>query len=399
MNNDLVIQNATIATFAGENKVLRNASIAIKDGRISEISDSQSQLLATNVIDAKEKLVTPGLIDCHTHIVHAGNRSDEFEMRLNGATYAQIAEHGGGILSTVNATRKASIMELTTLAKQRAKTMLQHGCTTIEIKSGYGLDLETEIKMLTVARSLENLLPISVVTTYLGAHTTPPEYKNQKDEYIDYIISSVLPVIAKKELATFVDGFCETIAFNFEQIERLFQAATKLGFAIKLHTEQLTNQQGASLAAKYNASSVDHLEYLANEDCINLANDKTVAVLLPGAFYFLKEKQRPPVSELRANKIPIAIATDANPGSSPFYSLPLMMNMACISFELSIDEAWLAVTKNAAKALNLEDEIGSLERDKKADLVLWSTDNLNDIVYNPTINYCEKIIKSGVVVI
>lgn len=398
MNNDLVIKNANIATFNKDNQILKKASIAIKDGRISEIADSHHQLMSSHIIDAKEKLVTPGLIDCHTHIIHAGNRADEFEMRLGGATYAKIAEHGGGILSTVKATRAASLIELTKLAKDRATIMLNHGCTTIEIKSGYGLDLETEIKMLTVAKNLSNTMPINIVSTYLGAHTTPPEYKGRQDEYIDYIITKILPHIAKEKLATFVDAFCENIAFSPAQVEKLFQASALHGFAIKMHAEQLTNQQGALLAAKYNASSVDHLEYLADEDCIHLANNKTIAVLLPGAFYFLKEKKRPPVTQLRLQKIPIAIATDANPGSSPFYSLPLIMNMACILFELSINEAWLGVTINAARALNLDNEIGSLETGKKADLVLWSTDSINDIVYNPTTNYCDKIIKLGKII-
>jgi imidazolonepropionase len=395
MNNDLVIKNATIATFTDDNQILKNASIAIKDGIITEISHHNHPLLAARVIDAKEQLITPGLIDCHTHIVYAGNRSDEFEMRLNGATYAKIAEHGGGILSTVKSTRAATAAELTSLAKKRASVMLNHGTTTIEIKSGYGLDLETEVKMLTVAKSLENILPISVVTTFLGAHTSPPEYQEKKDEYIDYIISDVLPIIAKDKLATFVDAFCETIAFSKEQIEKLFKAATEHGFSIKLHAEQLTNQQGATLAAKFNATSVDHLEYLSKDDCEHLSNDKTVAVLLPGAFYFLKEKECPPVAALIAKNIPIAIATDANPGSSPFYSLPLMMNMACVLFGLTIEQAWLGVTRNAAKALNLSDEIGSLSIGKTADMVIWSTDNINDIVYNPTTNYCQQIIKAG----
>ncbi|MDP3705202.1 MAG: imidazolonepropionase [Legionellaceae bacterium] len=396
MNYDLVINNATIATCDKHHTKLDHASIAICDGLIVQITQDKPQLNATKMIDAEGQLLTPGLIDCHTHLVYGGNRANEFSMRLKGATYADIANQGGGILSTVKATRNASRDELTKTAKQRADVMLAHGTTTVEIKSGYGLDLETEVKLLTVAQSLATLLPISVVTTFLGAHTTPPEYQHDKDGYIDYIISTVMPIIARDKLATFVDAFCETIAFSPSQVERLFRAALQHGFLLKLHAEQLTDQKSALLAAQFQASSVDHLECLAPEDCGKLRNNKTVAVLLPGAFYFLKEKQRPPVEALREHNIPIAIATDANPGSSPFLTLPLMMNMACILFGLSIEEAWLAVTIHAAQALNLDHEIGSIAIGKKADLILWSTDNINDIVYNSSINYCQQVIKAGV---
>lgn len=395
MNYDLVIKNATLAVCDKHNTILEHATLAIQDGCIALISQDNTSLKATQTIDAKGQLVSPGLIDCHTHLVYAGSRAHEFSMRLKGATYAEIANQGGGIISTVKATRKASHEELTKTAKQRASIMLAHGTTTVEIKSGYGLDLETEVKLLTVAKSLATELPITVVTTFLGAHTTPPEYKHDQDGYVDYIISTVMPIIARDKLATFVDAFCETIAFSPSQVERLFTAAQQHGFLLKLHAEQLTDQKSALLAARFNASSVDHLECLAPEDCAMLRNNKTVAVLLPGAFYFLKETQRPPVDALRAQHIPIAIATDANPGSSPFLTLPLMMNMACILFGLSIEEAWLAVTLYAAQALSLEDEIGSIVVGKKADLIVWSTDNINDIVYNPSINYCHHIIKSG----
>ncbi len=398
MLNDIVIKNATIATFTNTHHILKNATIAMKNGFITLVGEHNETVMASKVIDANGKLITPGLIDCHTHIVYAGNRADEFEMRLNGATYAKIAEHGGGILSTVKATRSASIVELTKLAKARASIMFSHGTTTIEIKSGYGLDLETEVKMLKVAKTIGEQLPIDVITTFLGAHTTPPEFTHSKDEYVDYLIDKVLPVIAEQKLAKFVDGFCENIAFNPQQIEKLFIKAQELGFAIKLHTEQLSNQQGSVLAAKFNATSVDHLEYLDANDATHLKDSNTVAVLLPGAYYFLKEKQLPPVKALQKANIPIAIASDANPGSSPFFSLPLIMNMACILFGLSIEEAWYGVTINAAKALGLSEELGSLQKGKKADMVIWDTDNLNDIVYNPTINFCNKIIKAGKVV-
>lgn len=395
MHNDIVIKNATIATFNGEHHVLKDASIAMKNGIITEVAEHDNTMMASKVIDAQGKLVTPGLIDCHTHIVFAGNRSNEFEMRLHGATYAKIAEHGGGIISTVKATRAASLVELTKLAQQRAAIMFKHGTTTVEIKSGYGLDLENEVKMLKAAQTIPTNLPIDVVTTFLGAHTTPPEFAHSKDEYIDYLIDTVLPVIAENKLAQFVDGFCENIAFSPEQIEKLFNKAQELGFAMKLHCEQLSNQHGAVLASNFKASSVDHLEYLDTKDAEKLKASDTVAVLLPGAFYFLKEQQTPPVAALRNAKVPIAIATDANPGSSPFYSLPLIMNMACILFGLSIEEAWYGVTLNAAKALNLDAELGSLEKGKRADMIIWSTNSMNDIVYSPNFNFCEQIIKAG----
>lgn len=395
---DLVIKNARLVTMDPDNRILERASVAIKHGMIMYITTDTTSIPAEHVIDADEHMVTPGLIDCHTHLVYAGNRSSEFAQRLKGVSYTEIANQGGGILSTVKATRHASLEDLLHSAKLRVMLMLMHGTTTVEIKSGYGLDLNTEIKILTVARMLDKNLPITVVPTYLGAHATPPEYKNDSDGYLEYIISTVLPVVAKKKLAVFVDAFCESVAFNAAQVERLFQAAVQLGLKLKLHAEQLTDQKGAVLAADYNACSVDHLEYLAPEDCKRLANDKTVAVLLPGAFYFLKENKSPPVSALRSNGIPIAIATDSNPGTSPFLTLPLMMNMACVLFGLSIEEAWLGVTINAARALDLGDEMGSIDIGKKADLIVWSTKSMEEVVYNPSINYCKTVIKAGKVI-
>jgi imidazolonepropionase len=395
MKYDLVIENARVATIDKDNTILENCSIAIKDSKICDIFSEKEELESRNTIDAKGKLLTPGLIDCHTHLIYAGSRSDEFEMRLLGASYADVAKKGGGILSTVKATRDATVLELLESAKAKAKIMLENGITTLEIKSGYGLDLETELKMLKVAKILNKEIPTSIISTFLGAHAIPLEYKDDSDSYIDYIIAEMLPLIAEKQLAIFVDAFCENIAFSTEQVERLFIAAKKLGFKIKLHAEQLSDQKGAVMAAKLGASSVDHLEYLAENDCEKLANDKTVAVLLPGAFYFLKEKQLPPIAALKDNNVPIAISTDSNPGSSPFLSLPLMMNMACVFFRLTIAEVFRGVTINAAKALDIDKEVGSIEVGKKADLVLWSTDNLNDIIYNPNINYCDKIIKNG----
>ena len=391
---DLLIKNARIVTMDANNRILERGGLAIKKGIITKISGGE-ELIAHETIDAQGMMLTPGLIDCHTHLVYAGNRSNEFAQRLQGMSYADIARQGGGILSTVNATRAASVDELTQQALQRANVMLAHGTTTVEIKSGYGLDLDTEIKLLTVASSLEKQLPISVIPTYLGAHAIPPEYKNNAEEYVDFMIATVLPLNAQQKLAVFVDAFCESIAFNPSQVERLFIAARQQNLKLKLHAEQLSDQKGALMAARLNACSVDHLEYLAPEDCQQLANTKTVAVLLPGAFYFLKETKLPPIAALRENHIPIAIATDANPGTSPFLTLPLMMNMACILFGLTIDEVWKAVTIHAANALDLSATIGSLEIGKVADLILWSTDSLEDVVFNPSINYCKTIVKVG----
>ena len=258
--------------------------------------------------------------------------------------------------------------------------------------------MDKEIKCLTVARRLEHLLPISVVSTYLGAHATPPEYKHDQDGYVDYIISTVLPRIAALKLAVFVDAFCESIGFSTAQVERIFHAARDHGLKLKLHAEQLSDQKGAVLAAQYQACSVDHLEYLSPLDCERLKHSQTVAVLLPGAFYFLKEHQLPPIEALRARQVPIAIATDSNPGTSPFLTLPLMMNMGCVLFGLTMDEVWRGVTIHAAKALDQGDRIGSLEVGKRADLVLWSCDSLDEVVYDPSMNSCEMIIKSGKVI-
>ena len=393
MNYDLIINNATILTADPENRFLKKGSIALSNTTIAEISENEINGTAKKTIDAQEQLLTPGFIDCHTHLVYAGNRSHEFEQRLQGVSYADIAKQGGGILSTVNATRKASFNALLETAEKRALTMLQRGTTTVEIKSGYGLDLQTEVKLLQVANALATRLPLCVVPTFLGAHALPPEYQHDPTSYINFIIETVLPFIAKQQLAQFVDAFCETIGFTTYDVERLFQAAKELGFDLKLHAEQLSDQKGAVLAANYQATSVDHIEYLAEKDCAQLT--KTVAVLLPGAFYFLKETQLPPIQALRANNIPIAIATDANPGSSPFLSLPLMMNMGCILFGLTIHEAFRGVTINAAKALKRDHLWGSIEIGKKADLVLWETDQLSDLVYNPTYNFCKTIIKNG----
>ena len=383
---DLVIKNACVVTMDSDYRVIKRASVAIKNGIILLITTDNVPMVAHHVIDADEKIITPGLIDSQTHLVYAANRA------------ADMSCQDGGVFATGQANQRASLEELLYQSSKRARVMLDHGTTTVEIKSGYGLDLNTEIKILTVARMLSKRLAITVVPTCLGAHALPSEYKHDPERYIDYVISTRLPVIAKKKLAVFVDAFCEAIAFSSAQTERLFQAAEHYGLKLKLHASQLADQQGALLASRYPVCSVDHIDYLMPENCKHLARDKTVAILLPGAFYFLKESKKPPIAALRSNHIPIAIATDANSGTSPFLTLPLMMNMACVLFGLSMEEAWQGVTINAAKALNLGDELGSIEVGKKADLIVWSTDSLDDVVYNPSINFCKTIIKSGSIV-
>ncbi|MCF6775627.1 imidazolonepropionase [Thiotrichales bacterium 19X7-9] len=395
---DLLIKNARLLTINNQFDILDCADVGINNGKIVAIDKTLAQVNAIKVIDAKGALLTPGLIDCHTHIIYGGSRSDEFAMRLNGASYQEIAKKGGGILSTVNATRKASADELILSASKRLGVMLNHGVTTLEVKSGYGLDMNTEIKMLQVAKVLNDQYPVSIITTFLAAHAVPPEYKNNPDEYLNLIIEQMLPEVKNKDLAEFVDAFCESIAFDINQVKRLFEKSKSYGFKLKLHAEQLTDQKGARLAASMGAYSVDHLEYLNKDDVIALKENNTVAVLLPGAYYFLKETKLPPVDALRNAQVPIAIATDANPGSSPFLSLPLMMNMACILFGLSIKEAWQGVTINAARALDRQNSIGSIEVGKLADLVIWNTDNENDIVYNPTGIKAETVIKSGLII-
>ncbi len=392
---DVLIKNALIHTMDSENSIIKNGAIGIVGDKIAWIGDNAANNIPADLeLDAQGNLVTPGLIDCHTHLVYAGNRACEFEMRLEGLTYVDISKKGGGIQSTVNATHAATIEQLYQQSSQRLKTMMSYGVTTVEIKSGYGLDLENEVKILNVSKRLGDNFSIRVRPTYLALHTTPVEFKKNIDGYVEYVISTILPHIAQNKLATQVDAYCESIAFSLAHIKRLFQAAKQLGLGIKLHAEQLTNMGGAVLAAGLGADSVDHLEYLSPIDCQKINNEKTVAVLLPGPFYFLREKQVPPIDALRQNRIPIAIASDCNPGTSPFLSLPLIMNMACVLFGLTIDEVWCGVTRHAAKALQC-DSIGSIEIGKIADLVLWNCPTLSEVIYHPTFNYCNKVIFSG----
>lgn len=335
----------------------------------------------TRRVDLQGKLVTPGLVDCHTHAVFGGNRGEEFEQRLLGASYAQIAAAGGGIASTVRATRTASEPQLLDSARQRINALRQDGVTTLEIKSGYGLDLDCERSMLRVIRQLGKTLPLTVRSTCLAAHAVPPEYQQRADDWIDYICQTLLPALHQEGLVDAVDAFCEHLAFSPAQVERVFQAARQLGLPVKLHAEQLSLLHGAGLAARYQALSADHLEYLCEEDIALMAEHGTAAVLLPGAYYFLRETHQPPLALLRQYQVPVAISTDMNPGTSPVLSLRLMMNMACTLFRMTPEEALAGVTINAARALGVGAVCGSLAAGKTANFVAWDVQHPAELSY------------------
>ncbi len=388
MNNkqwDTLWVNAVIATMQAGTPygLLENAALAVKDGKIAWIGRmlDLKDPHALKINDVKGKCITPGFIDCHTHLVYAGNRCHEYAMRLQGESYEAIAKAGGGIRSTVLATRAASEEDLLEQSLKRARALMQSGVTTVEIKSGYGLDLASELKILRAAKKIAELLPIRVITTFLGAHTVPVEYQGKADEYIDLVCDQMIPVIAKEKLADYVDVFCETIGFNLVQTEKIFKAAKKYGLGIKCHAEQLSDSGSARLSASYQALSVDHLEHLSEEGVKALAASGTVAVLLPGAFYFLKETRKPPVALLREYGVPMAIATDCNPGTSPVTSMLLILNMACTLFGLTPEEALKGATIHAAKALGLEKTYGSLEVGKAANFVVWDVKHPKELVY------------------
>lgn len=376
--------------------LIEDGAVLVEKGRIAWAGPAKDAPKG-EATDCGGRLLTPGLIDCHTHIVYGGNRAHEFEQRLNGASYADIAKAGGGIVSTVRATREASEEQLLKSAATRIQSLLAEGVTTIEIKSGYGLDVETEIKMLRTARKLGAVYPVDVVTSFLGAHAFPPEYRENHAAYVDLVCAESLPAAARDKLADAVDGFCEGIAFSVEEMDRVFAVAKKLGLPVKLHAEQLSNLGGAKLAARYGALSVDHIEYLDESGVAAIAQSGTVAVLLPGAFYYLKEKQHPPVAALRAHKVPIAIATDLNPGSSPVHSLLATMNMACVLFGLTPEEALRGVTVNAARALGFQDR-GAVAPGMKADFVLWDVERPGDLAYPLGFNPCAAVIRNGEIV-
>jgi imidazolonepropionase len=382
--------------------LLLDSCIAVKNNKIiwlgkkSDLPATPEQL-ANKVYDVQGKCITPGLIDCHTHLVYGGNRCAEFEMRLQGASYTDIAKAGGGIRSTVAATRAASEDELLAQSLLRAEGLLAEGVTTIEIKSGYGLDLDNELKLLRVAKKLGEMLPVTVVTTFLGAHALPLEFLGRPDAYIDLVCDEMIPLIAKEKLAQIVDVFCEKIAFDLTQTQRVFEAAKKYNLKIKCHAEQLSDFGAATLAAQYGALSVDHLEFLSEQGVKTIAKSGAVAVLLPGAFYFLRETQLPPIDLLREHQVPIAIATDSNPGTSPVTSLLLMLNMACTLFRLTPEEALLGVTRHAAKTLGLEETRGTLRVGKNADFVVWDVEHPAELAYWMGRNFCSQVVREGCV--
>jgi imidazolonepropionase len=373
-----VIRNATLATCVPGKPygAIPRGAIALAGDRIAWVG--KNRLLPDElpkrftVTDARGALITPGLIDCHTHLVWAGSRHLEFEQRLMGASYEDIARAGGGIVSTVKATRAASENDLLTLALARAGRLAAEGVTTIEIKSGYGLDRDNELKMLRVARLVGERLSLTVRTTLLAAHALPPEFKDRGDDYIKCVVEDILPAAAEAGLVDAVDAFCENIGFTPAQVERVFARARELGLAVKLHAEQLSNQNGAALAARFKALSADHLEHLDKDGVQAMAQAGTVAVLLPGAFCYLRETKLPPIELLRVHRVPIAIASDLNPGSAPIASLLLNLTLACTLFRLTPEEALLGVTRNAALALGLGQDRGTLEPGKRADLVIWN---------------------------
>jgi len=385
MKCDRVWRGARLATMATPPGlgIVDKGVIASKDGRIAYAGAAADAptFEATETIDCEGRWITPGLVDCHTHIVYGGNRAHEFELRLAGATYDEISRAGGGIVSTMRATRSESEDQLLASARRRVETLMCDGVTTLEIKSGYGLDLDSEMKSLKVARRLGETLPLSVVTTFLGAHALPPEAKGDKDAYIADVCDRQMPAVARAKLADAVDAFCESIAFSPDQVTHVFETARKFGLPVKLHAEQLTTLGGAALAARFGALSADHLEHADEPGIQALAHSGTVAVLLPGAFYFLRETQKPPVDLLRKHGVPIAISSDSNPGTSPLTSLLLTANMAATFFRLTVDECLLGVTRHAAKALGLLDKVGTLEAGKSCDLAIWDIERPAELVY------------------
>ncbi|HEV7255808.1 MAG TPA: imidazolonepropionase [Mesorhizobium sp.] len=380
--------------------VIESGAVAADgDGRIvfaGPEADLPSRLAqGAEVIDCEGRWVTPGLIDCHTHLVHAGNRADEWEMRLAGASYEEVARAGGGIVSSVKALRAASEDDLVEQSLPRLDALIAEGVTTLEIKSGYGLDLASEGKSLRAARRLGEARPVTVAATFLGAHALPPEAGGDKDGFIARVADEMLPAIAAEGLADAVDAFCEGIAFSPEQVARVFVRAKELGLPVKLHADQLSDGGGAALAASFGALSADHVEYCSEDGARALTQAGTVAVMLPGAFYFIRETKKPPVELFRRHGVPMAVATDMNPGSSPLCSLHLAMNMAATLFGMTVEECWLGVTRFAAKALGMEGSKGALEAGKQADLAIWDAESLAEVPYAMGLNRLHARVRRG----
>jgi imidazolonepropionase len=385
---DTVWLNARLATLAPTQLglgIIESGAIAAREGRIA-FAGPEDELpsgarAAKRLVDCEGRWITPALIDCHTHLVYGGDRAHEFELRLAGATYEEIAREGGGILSTVRATRAASEDELARSALRRLDALIAEGVGTVEVKSGYGLDLDAERKSLRVARRLAEQRNVTVRATFLGAHALPPEFADKRDAYVAYVGDTMIPTLAGEGLIDAVDGFCERIAFTREEIARVFTAAKSEGLPVKLHADQLSNSGGAALAAEFGALSADHLEYADEDGIAAMANAGVVAVVLPGAYYMLRERQAPAVDLMRQHRLPMAVATDSNPGTSPMTSLLLALNMAATLFGLTVDECLAGATRNAARALGLVGETGTLEAGKWADLAIWDIERPAELVY------------------
>ncbi|WP_319575534.1 imidazolonepropionase [uncultured Desulfobacter sp.] len=403
---DILFVHADIATMAqGNYNIIKDGAIGVAKGKIQWIGPfdrlkidrfhSSPHPIADEIIDCSGKWILPGFVDCHTHLIWAGSRSNEFEMRLSGASYKEIAKQGGGIAATVGAVRRASEDELFSIASRRISHFISRGTTCVEIKSGYGLNLENELKMLAVAERLNQNFPLHVSPTFLGAHALPPEYKGRADDYVDLIINTMLPKVKSQGIACAMDVFCESIAFSTNQTRRLFTAATDIGLPVKLHAEQLSDSGGAALAAQFNALSCDHLEYLSPDGAKAMAHTGVTAVLLPGAFYMLKETRKPPVEDFIRLGVPMALATDLNPGTSPVHDMATVMNMGCVLFGLTCEQALAGATINGAKALGLDRRKGSLETGKDADFVVWDIEAPADLSYQVGITPVNKVVIAG----
>jgi len=397
-----VWRNARLATMADGVAglgIVEKGAIAVRDGLIvyagAEADMPASAGQGAETVDCEGRWITPGLIDCHTHLVYAGNRANEFEMRLAGATYEEVARAGGGIVSSVKSLRAANEDELVTQTLPRLDALMAEGVTTVEIKSGYGLDLDNEKKSLRAARRLGGERAVTIRTTCLAAHALPPEAKGDKDAFIDLVAKQIVPAVAADGLADAVDGFCEGIAFSPEQMARVFDAAKALGLPVKLHADQLSNLHGAALAASYGALSADHLEYTDEAGAAAMAKAGTVATILPGAYYFIRETKKPPIDLFRRHGAKMAVATDSNPGTSPLTSLLLTMNMAATLFGLTVDECLAGVTREAARALGLLKQTGTLEAGKSADLAVWDIERPAELVYRMGFNPLHSRIWRG----